>query len=104
MAQKQMRVDEKVYQQIEAIAKQKNMSVAEAGDFVLRYKLSQVQLADSKKSSGVPEDSKNAFTDSQAQINSLNRNLDRMIEEYDSMKLQLKTYIADIKTMPSRRK
>ena len=48
MAQKQLRVNERVYQELESIAKSKHCSVAEAGDWVLRLKLDAVQLADVK--------------------------------------------------------
>ena len=48
MAQKQMRVDENVYHELEDIAKHRHCSVAEAGNWVLRFKLDTVQLADAK--------------------------------------------------------
>ena len=49
MAQKQLRVSEKVYQELEYIAKLKHISVAQAGDIVLRAKTDAIaKLADTK--------------------------------------------------------
>jgi hypothetical protein len=49
MAQKQLRVDDKLYRELEYIAKLKHISVAQAGDIVLRAKMDTLgKLADTK--------------------------------------------------------
>ena len=49
MAQKQLRADDKLYRELEYIAKLKHISVAQAGDIVLRAKMDTLgKLADTK--------------------------------------------------------